>query len=336
MRTWVWATLAGGCAAVAGIAIHKLRPSPPPAATVVTTSAGPCERRPARLSLLPGFDHPPLLTHVDARVEVLWDGQPLSRSPTRVSPGTHSCVTRVDHRQVSQVRVEARPFQPLWVDVVYEEGLGALPLILGGRCVDCQVPLAPLTLGVVDPEKSPDPLLRGAALALRQHDWRGAQRQLQSVTLPRRDARFHRLAAMLYVSAHQPDSALAALTLAAQTDPALRDRLSLFLAQRAEEDRRKAALPLERWNALTETFAQLLQRFDALAPSASARTSQRLEELSGALKRANDQHDAGETQRILDAAQKAFDTWVVELRNQRPDDCAFQKAVLDAVEKPNG
>ncbi len=86
-----------------------------------------------------------------------------------------------------------------------------------------------------------------------------------------------------------------------------------------------------RWNATTERFQRVTDRFVAEAPRPLTSMTTTFGELSGKFGNALERKDAIGCEDALQSANGTLADVVVELRALHPDDCAWQRKVSDAL-----
>lgn len=294
-------------------------------------------RRPAPSAwrALPGADAPPVLVHAQAPARLLLDGVPLEGGaavPPRLAPGEHALRVEAPGEAPLALTLRVDAFAPVLLHARVEPGLGLTLVRLGAACVSCPAPTRAEPLAYA---AAGAPSLARAAEALRRGDWPRAARHLRAVPPHARGAPgFERLAQAVWASALEPRRARGAVARLARGEAPLGALWAALGPLEASEAGRRRAVALARWNALTERYGALVARFESHASAGVAGAGARLEALGGAFEAAARAGDAAGMERALGAGEAALLRLVAQVRGARPGDCAFQAAVLEALEAP--
>ena len=86
-----------------------------------------------------------------------------------------------------------------------------------------------------------------------------------------------------------------------------------------------------RWNATTDRFQRLTDRFVAEAPKPLTTLTTTFGALSTKFVDAQEKKDAIGCESALESANAALTGLIMQLRAARPDDCAWQKRISEAL-----
>lgn len=265
------------------------------------------------------IDDKPALSSPDAPVRLR--GEHLLRAEARGEPPL-----------VTGFRVEDG--EPVLFHAQLDEGLGITLVRLGGSCTRCEFKDTDVSLEHVPSEEPTFALLQAASAQLREDRWRLALPRLQRVA-PRDRSRppYLRLASNLMAASTDPDAAhrLAKKIPAAKSN-GLAELLEDWERLRQAEDPQTLPGLLARWNALTERFGKAAARFADDAPGPLVAATRRLEGLSAAFERQSQAKDLKALRGTLEAAEQTVLGWVGQLRSSRPDDCEFQRSVVELLQ----
>ena len=138
-----------------------------------------------------------------------------------------------------------------------------------------------------------------------------------------------RLIAILYAYSGRPSLAREQL---AKLDDA---PLQAALARRDALDELKPVRQLKtataRWNATTERFQRLSDRFVAEAAGPLTALTVKFGEWSKTFAHAQEKKDAIGCEAVLESANAALADLVMKLRAQRPEDCAWQARLTESL-----
>jgi hypothetical protein len=98
----------------------------------------------------------------------------------------------------------------------------------------------------------------------------------------------------------------------------------------AQEQRRRKAVLIQRWNLLTERYGRVVAVVGREAAGPLAAANQRFEELSQGFKEAHQKEDADAALETLRAGEETLRVFVNAARHARPDDCEFQRRVTQS------
>ena len=138
-----------------------------------------------------------------------------------------------------------------------------------------------------------------------------------------------RLLAILYAFAGRPT--LVREQLARLDEKALRDALTQRDALEELKPVRQLQTATARWNATTERFQRLTDRFVAEAPQPLTALTLTFGELSKSFVSAQEKKDAIGCESALESANVAIADLVMALRAMRVQDCAWQTRVSEAL-----
>lgn len=272
---------------------------------------------------LPEATAAPLQLVVDPAVKLLIDGVEPGSS---LYEGVHSIEASAVGHQTARVQVQVDAFTPVLLEA--RAGSGAVTvLMVGGRCANCAGAVANLDL-----RYRPDSLgsLSGVAKALSTGDWLEGAHMMRGIAPSERDAAEPaRLLAVLYAFAGRPS--LVREQLEKLDDAPLRTALTRRDALEELKPVRQLQTAMARWNATTERFQRLTDRFVAEAPKPLTTLTLTFGELSKAFGTAQEAKDAIGCEAALEAANAALSDLVMTLRAMRPEDCAWQQRVSDAL-----
>lgn len=299
----------------------KTPPSPPvPVAVAVATRCADATLRP--VPPLPEVTTAPLQLLVDPQVQLKIDGA--EAGPSLVE-GVHLVEATAPLSKPAKLRLQVDAFTPVLLDV--RAGSGAVTvLMMGGRCAQCANAVTDLDLG----HQSDTPAeVSDLAKALTVGDWVEGARALRGIAAARRETpEVTRLIAVLYAYAGRPSLAREQI---AKIDDA---PLHAALARRDALDELKPVRQLKtaiaRWNATTERFQRLSERFVGEARGLSALTV-KFGQWSKTFADAQEKKDAILSEAALESANAALADLVMKLRAQRPEDCAWQARVTESL-----
>ncbi|MDP1823542.1 MAG: hypothetical protein Q8L48_09875 [Archangium sp.] len=272
---------------------------------------------------LPEATAAPLQLVVDPAVRLLIDGAEPGPS---LLEGVHSIEASAAGQKSARVLLQVDAFTPVLLEA--RAGSGAVTvLMVGGRCANCAGAVANLDL-----RYRPDSLgsLSGVAKALSEGDWLEGAHLMRGIAPSDRDsAEPARLLAVLYAFAGRPS--LVREQLEKLEDPPLRAALTRRDALEELKPVRQLQTATPRWNATTERFQRLTDRFVSEAPKQLTMLTVTFDELSRTFGTAQEAKDAIGCEAALEAANAALGDLVMTLRSMRPEDCAWQKRVSEAL-----
>jgi hypothetical protein len=284
----------------------------------------------------PEADHAPGLFSAEKGVTLLLDGKALTPeegTPVPLVPGEHVLEARALGMAPLEWRFVPEPYRPVLGVVRMDAELGLSAIRLGARCATCIAPLAPVALAGGGSRNPSSTLQRDAAKALRGTDWQSAARNLKEVPNARRTVLFHRLASATYAAADMPESALRESEEAAKDDAGLQRALADWKKLRVDEALRRSRVRMDRWNASTERFSQMLQKFEGASPGAAQQASRRMEPLGVAFRLATKEQDVEAADAVVRSAEEVLARWVEQLQTAHPKDCEFQARVLAEAQR---
>lgn len=272
---------------------------------------------------LPEATAAPLQLVVDPAVKLLIDGAEPGPS---LFEGVHSIEASAAGQKSARVQLQVDAFTPVLLDA--RPGSGAVTvLMVGGRCANCAGAVANLDL-----RYRPDSLgsLSGVARALAEGDWLEGAHMMRGIAPSEREAAEPtRLLAVLSAFAGRPS--LVREHLEKLEDPPLRAALTRRDALEELKPVRQLQTAMARWNATTERFQRLTDRFVTEAPKELTGLTVTFGELSKTFGTAQEAKDAIGCEAALEAANDALSDLVMTLRSKRPDDCPWQQRVSDAL-----
>ncbi len=306
------------------LAVRTLRQRSPPAVTPPVPAELLCADANGRLlPPLPEVTAAPLQLVVDPNVHLLIDGaQPGSSLPE----GPHLLEASAPGNEPAKLQLDVDAFTPVLLDVRASSGAVTV-LMVGGRCGHCAGAVTNLDLRYRPSAPGDLPHL---AKALSAGDWLEAARQLHGIAPTERDApEPTRLLAVLYAFAGRPT--LVRTQLERLDDPPLQAALNRRDALEELKPVRQLQTATARWNATTERFQRLTDRFVAEAPGPLTSLTATFGELSKRFADALEKRDAIGCEAALESANDTLADVVTHLRRLHPDDCAWQRRVTDAL-----
>jgi hypothetical protein len=317
-----------GLAALAVVALSTMlvrRHLPPATPSPVVTPSPPLA--PARCRdvtrvpgpVLPSASAATLRVTKSAEVTVLVDGAPPLAT---LDEGLHVIEASGAGAASAKLSLHVDAFAAVLIDARISAGAVTL-LPLGARCDACPHSDTELDLGyrrgIGD--------VSGAALALSKGDWLLAAQQLRAIAPEDRTSpELTRLVAVLASLAGRGSVVRAQLAHLPKSDP-----LVAAAAKREVEEtatpKRQLASATARWNATSDRFQALTERFVADAPELMTALTKRFEPLSAQFVRAEASHDAIGCEGVLDQGSSALKEAVAKLRAMRPTDCAWQNRI---------
>lgn len=264
----------------------------------------------------------PLQLMVDPSVRLTIDGAEPGPS---LNAGPHALEATAPGRKPAKLKIQVEAFTPVLLEI--RPGSGAVTvLVAGARCASCKGAVTELDL-----RYRPDSLgdLSGVAKALAEGDWLEGARMMRGIAPSEREAaEATRLLAVLYAFVGRPT--LMREQLDQLDDKLLRDALTRRDALEELKPVRQLQTATARWNATTERFQRLTDRFVAEAPKPVTALTVTFGELSKSFGEAQEKKDAIGCEAALESANSALSESVKALRAQRPGDCGWQRRVTEA------
>ena len=328
MRWLVAAASVIAFALATALVIRTVKKSQPITAAPPASAAAPipvgCPDRELRPGpVLPDAAAAPLQLVVAPGVQLLIDG---AEPGPNLLEGVHEISATSAGQKPAKLKIDVEAFTPVLLDV--RSSFGAVTVLLeGARCASCAPAVAEVNLE--HDAKSAGDLSR-VAKALADGDWvEGARVMREIPPLTREAPEAKRLLAVLYTFIGRP-------TLARQTMDALADpSLTLALTRRDALEELKPVRQLQtataRWNALTERFQRMTDRFVADAPKPVSSLTMKFGDLSRAFASAQEKQDAIGCEAALESANTALNEVIMGLRAMRSEDCAWQRRVTEAL-----
>jgi len=298
---------------------HAVVPAP-----VTVPIAPPC----AELGTTPGPVLPAAsaapLTVLAPDVTLRIDGAPAG---TTVSEGLHLIEAVAPGATPTSLQVRVSPFVPVVLDARVTAGAVTL-LMVGARCETCVHTDTELRL---DYQRGGIGDVRGVARALSLGDWVLAAQQVRTIAPDdRKSPELVRLVAVLCALAGRPSLVHEQVSALPKQDPLVK-----ALAQREKEEalvpQRQLATATARWNATSDRFQRLTDRFVADAPELLTELTKRFGALSEQFTQAQHDGDALACEATLELATTALRDAVKALRALHRDDCAFQRRITAAL-----
>ena len=265
----------------------------------------------------------PLQLVVEPSVQMLIDGAEAGPS---LFEGVHSLEATSPGNKPAKLQLQVDAFTPVLLEVQARSGAVTV-LMVGARCASCAGAVTS-----VDLKYRPDSLggLSGVSKALAEGTWLEAARMMRGVPPSEREApEPTRLLAILYAFAGRPT--LAREQLERLDERALRDALTRRDALEELKPVRQLQTATARWNATTDRFERLTDRFVAEAPQALTALTMTFGELSKRFGSAEEKKDAIGCEAVLEAAHSAITEVVMTLRSLRVADCSWQTRVSEAL-----
>ena len=300
------------------LALRTFKPAK--AEAVVQVSCPDTTLRPP--PLLPESTAAPLQLVVEHAVALLIDGAEPGPS---LLEGEHTILATAPGQKPAKLKLHVDAFTPVLLEVRASSGAVTV-LMVGGRCASCAAAVTDLDL-----KYRPGTLgdLSGVAKALAEGDWLEAGHMVRGIAPSEREApEPTRLLAVLYAFVGRPT--LVREQVAALDDKALRDALTRRDALEELKPVRQLQTATARWNATTERFQRVTDRFVAEAPQPLTALTRTLGELSKSFGSAQEAKDAIGCEAALEAANAALGEAILRLRGMRPDDCAWQRRITEA------
>ncbi len=307
------------------LAVRTFKPAPPvvvaPAAVVAPASCPDSTLRPTPVLL--EATAAPLQLVVEPSVQLLIDGTEAGPS---LFEGVHSLEATSPGNKTAKLQLQVDAFTPVLLEVQARSGAVTV-LMLGARCASCAGAVTNLDL-----KYRPDSLggLSGVSKALAEGTWLEAARMMRGVPPSEREAAEPtRLLAILYAFAGRPT--LAREQVERLDEKALRDALARRDALEELKPVRQLQTATARWNATTERFQRLTDRFVAEAPKPLTAVTMTFGELSKRFATAEEKKDAIGCEAALESANAAISELVMTLRGMRAADCSWQTRVSEAL-----
>jgi hypothetical protein len=272
--------------------------------------------------VLPETSAAPLQLVVAPSVNLIIDGA--APGPTLLE-GVHEIVATSPGRKSAKFKLQVEAFTPVLLDVRPSSGAVTV-LMVGARCANCAGAVTELDL-----KYRPDSLgdLSGVAKALAEGDWlEGAHLMRGIAPSDREAAEPTRLLAVLFAFVGRPT--LVREQLAHLEDKALVAALTRRDALEELKPVRQLQTATPRWNALTERFQRVTDRFGSEVPKPVSTLTVTFGELSKAFGTAKERQDAIGCEAALESANAALTEVIMGLRGMRPGDCAWQRRVTEA------
>ena len=295
----------------------------PPPAPAAPVPAGCPDRELRPGPVLADAASAPLQLVVQPGVTLLIDG---AAAGENLIEGTHELTATSAGHKAAKLEIHVDAFTPVLLDVRANSGAVTV-LMVGARCVSCAPAVTEVDLKY-HPNSAGD--LSGVAKALSEGDWVEAAHLMRGIAPSDREApEAKRLLAVLYAFIGRP-------TLVRQTIQELQDpSLTPALTRRDALDELRPVRQLQtataRWNALTDRFQRMTDRFVAEAPRPLTSLTMKFGELSTAFGNAQEKQDAIGCEAALESANAALNELIMGLRAMRPDDCAWQRRVTEAL-----
>ena len=324
---WLLAAATLIALALAAALVFRTLKKPTPALIappVADQKPAPCPdttRRPR--PALPEAAAAPLQLVVDPAVHLRIDGTEPGAS---LYEGLHSIEATAAGSKPAKLQLVVEAFTPVLLEVRARSGAVTV-LLVGGRCGNCVTAVTNLDL-----KYRPDSLgdLGGVSKALAEGDWLQAAKMLRGIAPSEREApEPTRLLAVLYAFAGRPS--LMREQLAQLEDKPLRDALTRRDALEELKPVRQLQTATARWNATTDRFQRLTDRFVAEAPKPLMELTTAFGALSTRFVDAQEKKDAIGCEAALEAANGALNELIMRLRAQKPDDCVWQKRISEAL-----
>lgn len=293
----------------------------PPQAPRPGTTCADASQRP--LPPLPEVSAAPLQLVLQPNIHLSIDGAEPAAS---LAEGPHLLVATAPGAKPARLQLAVDAFTPVLLDVRASSGAVTV-LMVGARCANCAGAVANLEL-----RYRPDALgdLPRVAKALTEGDWLEGARQLRGIAPTEREGpEATRLLAVLYAFAGR--SSLAREQLEHLDDKPLRDALNRRDALEELKPVRQLQTATARWNATSDRFQRLTDRFVADAPQALTSLTKTFGELSKKFADALETKDAIGCEAALESANASLAEVVMQLRALHPDDCAWQRRITDAL-----
>ncbi len=272
-------------------------------------------------AVLPESAAAPLQLVVAPTVTLLIDG---AAPGSALLEGEHTILATSPGQRPAKLKLHVEAFTPVLLEVRASSGAVTV-LMVGGRCGSCAAAVTDLDL-----KYRPGTLgdLSGVAKALAEGDWLEAGHMMRGIAPSERGApEPTRLLAVLSAFVGRP-------TLVREQVEMLDDRpLREALVRRDALEELKPVRQLQtataRWNATTERFQRVTDRFVAEAPKVLTALTLTFGELSKRFGSAQEAKDAIGCEAALEAANGALGESIKSLRAMRPEDCAWQRRVTE-------
>jgi NADPH-dependent ferric siderophore reductase len=294
--------------------------APPPPVAVEPARCADVSRLPA--ALLPSASAAPLQVVQEPGLVVRIDGAAV---PPTLDEGVHLLEASAPRATGTTLKVRVSAFMPVVVDVRVTAG-SITALLVGAQCETCVHGDTELDLayhrGIGD--------VSGTARALAQGDWMLAAQQVRAIAPDDREGpELARLIAVLASYAGKPSIARAQLGRLPKNDP-LRAALVKRDGDENNIPRRQLATATARWNAMSDRFQRLTDRFASDAPQLMTALTKQLEPLSADFVRVQAAGDAIACESTLEKASEHLRVSLRKLRAMRPTDCAWQARITAA------
>ncbi|MDP2270131.1 MAG: hypothetical protein Q8N23_09990 [Archangium sp.] len=302
----------------AALALRTFKPAQPEA--VGPVSCPDATLRPT--AVLPQTAAAPLQLVVEPSVVLIIDG---AEPGSSLLEGEHTLLATSRGQKPAKWKLHVDAFNPVLLEVRASSGAVTV-LMVGGRCASCAAAVTDLDL-----KYRPGTLgdLSGVAKALAEGDWLEAGHMMRGIAPSEREApEPTRLLAVLYAFVGRPT--LVREQLAALDDEALREALTRRDALEELKPVRQLQTATARWNATTERFQRVTDRFVAEAPQPLTVLTRKFGELSTGFGSAQEAKDAIGCEAALEAANAALGESILSLRAMRPADCAWQRRITEA------
>jgi hypothetical protein len=245
--------------------------------------------------------------------------------PPTLDEGVHLVEASAARATGTKLKVRVSAFMPVVIDLRVTAG-AITALLVGAQCETCVHGDTELDLayhrGTGD--------VSGMARALAQGDWVLAALQVRAIAPDdRQGPELVRLIAVLASYAGKASLARAQLKHLPKNDPL---RAALVKRDGDEHDipRRQLATATERWNAMSDRFQRLTERFATDAPQLMIALTKQLEPLSADFVRVRLAGDAIACESTLELASEHLRGCLRRLRAMRPTDCAWQARITAA------
>lgn len=265
----------------------------------------------------------PLQLVVQPGVTLLIDG---AEAGPNLVEGVHEIAATAAGHKPAKLKIQVEAFTPVLLDV-RANSAAVTVLMVGARCASCAPAVTEVDLKY-HPGTAGD--LSGVAKALADGDWVEAVRLMRGIAPSDREApEARRLLAVLYAFIGRPT--LVRQTIEALADPSLGPALTRRDALDELKPVRQLQTATARWNALSDRFQRMTDRFVAEAPKPLTALTMKFGELSTAFGSAQEKQDAIGCEAALESATTALNEVIMGLRAMRPEDCAWQRRVTEAL-----
>lgn len=298
----------------------------PPSTPVAVAAAAPTRCPDATLRPVPPLPEvttAPLQLLVGPQVRLRIDGA--EAGPSLVE-GVHLVEATAPGSKPAKLQLQVDAFTPVLLDVRASSGAVTV-LMVGGRCAQCANAVTDLDLRH---QSDTHDEVSGVAKALTAGDWMEGAHVLRGIAPAQRDApEVTRLIAILYAYAGRPS--LAREQLAKLDDAPLRAALARRDALDELKPVRQLKTATARWNATTERFQRLGDRFVAEAAGPLRALTVKFSAWSKTFAEAREKKDAIGCEAALESANAALAELVMKLRARQPQDCAWQARVTESL-----